>query len=331
MEKVVHDTPYDDIFIEFHGGEPLLQKKVIFAAVDRGNELAGKKYKKIHFSLQTNGALLDDDLLLWAREKKIRIGISLDGPPALHDRHRKKPGGSGTFHQVWARIQSAWRLGLEPGFMGVVHESSDYLRAYEFFVSSGILCFKLNYAAALGRAASELEFLRTRGQELAHGALEMLDAAVLFNKKSPLKLKIYDFNLYMAALAGKKREYMCLRSPCGAGRSLLAIGTGGEIYPCEEMSTYPEFACGSIFSEKSLTALVDESGAIHRMRERQVGQFEPCASCPWRYFCAGKCLHKAFHRYGTIMREDPMCQFYSTLFEELIWRIDSDRDYLSLI
>jgi len=122
----------------------------------------------------------------------------------------------------------------------------------------------------------------------------------------------------------KKREYMCLRSPCGAGRSILAFGTTGEIYPCEEMSTYPEFRCGHLDDETPLPEMIDASPAVARLRARTVRAIPKCMACPWRNCCAGKCLHKAYHAFGDVMREDPMCAFFSTVYEALAWRLDED-------
>ena len=329
IDRVVAEIPFEELYFEFHGGEPLLMKEEIDAIVRYGKS-AGKG-KRIHFSLQTNGSLLDDEVIRWAKHWKVQVGISIDGPASVHDLHRKMPDGSGTFTKVWKSIQRAWQGGLEPGFMAVINEGADYLKAYEFFVSSGILSFKANYRASLGRAASDQEDPGKRGEDLASGFLAMVDEAANFNSKSPCRVRIHDLNLYLAALMGKKREYMCLRSPCGAGRSLLAFGPEGEIYPCEEMSTYPEFMCGSIDSAMPLTELIDSSSVILRLRERRVENIPRCSTCPWRRFCGGRCLHKAYHYFGDSMREDPMCAFYRTIFEELMWRIDADPRVLTLL
>jgi uncharacterized protein len=330
IDRLLSDIPHDYIYIEFHGGEPLLVKKDLEAIVEYGKRRAFSMGRRIDFSVQTNGSLIDDEVIEWALRNEIKMGISIDGAPEVHDRYRLDAEGKGTFDRVWKAITRAEEKGLRCGFIGVVHESEDYLKAYEFFVSRGILNFKLNYSAAVGRASENYEFNDARAIEMARGSLNMLDAAVAFNLKSPVKVKVHDFNLYLGALTTKRRDYMCLRSPCGAGRSLLAFGTEGEIYPCEEMSTYPEFACGSIKDPLKLTEIIDLAPAMEKMRSRRVESIPRCSPCTWRRFCAGKCLHKAYHSYGDIRREDPMCGFYAILFEELMWKIDEEPGILTL-
>ncbi|MDQ7825552.1 MAG: radical SAM protein [Candidatus Eremiobacteraeota bacterium] len=323
LERIIREIPYDSLYVEFHGGEPLLYRDDIYAIVEYGERRALHAGKMLNFSLQTNGSLFDGEFISFAAAHHLKVGVSIDGPPALHDRFRRYPGGRGTFSDVWENVKRAEALGLHCGIIGVVHDPEDYLEAYEFLVSSGVLSFKLNYSSALGRGRDICPVDEERGRAMARGALAMLRAAAIFNSQGPLRVKIHDFNLYLAALLSKKREYMCLRSPCGAGRSILAFGTGGEIYPCEEMSTYPEFACGTVWSPVPLTAMIDNSAALAKLRARRVEGLEKCRDCPFRRLCSGKCPHKAFHSHGTVMREDPMCSFYRHLFEELMWAIDS--------
>lgn len=331
IDRILQDIPDDYVYIEFHGGEPLLLKDHIYEIVRYGEKKSRSMGKRIDFSIQTNGVLLDREMVEFAKSRNMKIGVSIDGPPELHNRFRKDPKGKGSFESVWKSVTEAEKQGFHCGFIGVAHEPGDYLRAYEFLVSRGIMSFKLNYSAALGRASDTLEFGESRGRDMAMGCLEMLDVASQFNRESPVKVKIHDMNFYIAALLTKKREYMCLRSPCGVGRSIIAFGTEGEIFPCEEMSTYPEFKCGDISSGIPLTELIDNSEAIQKLRGRCVEKIPRCSECPWRRFCAGKCLHKAYHTYQEIQREDPMCSFYATIFPELMWRINEDPGMLTLM
>lgn len=324
IDRILCEIPFNELFLEFHGGEPLLLKDKIRSIVEYGENRAALAGKVLHFSLQTNGSLLDADFARFAVAHRVKVGVSLDGPPDLHDRHRVDSAGRGTFDSVWQSVKNAESEGLRCGFMAVIHEPQDYLRAYEFFLSRAIMTFKLNYSDKIGRASEEMEFEETRGRAMAEGYLDMVDAAVSFNSQSPVKVIIHDLNHYLGALLEKRREYMCLRSPCGAGRSILAFGTSGDIYPCEEMSTYSEFKCGDISDALPLTEVIDTSPVIARMRARTVDSLERCRKCTWRRFCSGRCLHKAYHCHGAIEREDPMCSFYSNIFEELMWRVDSN-------
>ncbi|MFC7617020.1 radical SAM protein [Actinokineospora soli] len=55
--------------------------------------------------MQTNGIRLDRGFLDLFGEHGIRVGVSLDGAAAAHDRHRRTPRGLGSHHRVHAAIQ----------------------------------------------------------------------------------------------------------------------------------------------------------------------------------------------------------------------------------
>ncbi len=93
------------VTIGWQGGEPTLAGIDFFEralAVQRRFQREGQK---IFHALQTNGTLLDDDWGRFLSREKFLVGLSLDGAPDLHDRHRKTPAGAGS--------SEAARRGLE--------------------------------------------------------------------------------------------------------------------------------------------------------------------------------------------------------------------------
>lgn len=127
-------------FFIFHGGEPLLAKKEFFIDFI---ETAGKILNgvvKMYFSLQTNGILLDDE---WCRlfiKYNIRVGISLDGPQEIHDKHRLDHSGKGTFDRVLKGLNVLKTNGLDQvsKLLCVINVNADPIAMYDFFKSTGI-------------------------------------------------------------------------------------------------------------------------------------------------------------------------------------------------
>ncbi|MBI2264584.1 MAG: radical SAM protein [Armatimonadetes bacterium] len=331
LDRLLRELPGEFLSVEFHGGEPLLIKKTIYRIVEYGFAQARKWKKQIKFRMQTNGSLLDEEFISFAKKHRMEIGVSLDGGPALHDENRIYPNGKGTFEKVWEKVKLARSMGLRVGFLGVIDSPENYVKAFEFFTSRGVFRFKLNYNSPLGRATDNFEFPESLGERYARGLLGMVDLALEFNTASPVPCWVPDVNFFVEYLQSKERRYMCMRSPCGVGRSLLAFGCRGEIYPCEEMSSTGNFQCGNIYDEDmTIPEMVDSSTVISELRSRRIEKIPKCSVCTWRRFCGGRCLNKSFHYYGTIMREDPMCSFYSTLFEELMWKMDEHSDLARL-
>ena len=88
----------DSIALILHGGEPLLAgRDLISFLVTTVKGVAGAN-TVVDASVQTNAVGLDDSYLRLFDELGVRVGVSLDGAAADHDRHRRFPSGRGV---IW--------------------------------------------------------------------------------------------------------------------------------------------------------------------------------------------------------------------------------------
>ena len=89
----------DSILFNWHGGEPaLLGLDFYRKAVQLQEKYAGTK--TINNDFQTNGTLFNDEWCEFFKQNNFWIGLSLDGPPHLHDRVRRGKGDTPTCEQV---------------------------------------------------------------------------------------------------------------------------------------------------------------------------------------------------------------------------------------
>jgi uncharacterized protein len=77
-----------------HGGEPLLAGRDRLRSMIDTLRSALPASCHAEFGMQTNGTLLDEDML--GALPDVRIGVSLDGPPAANDRRRPTVNGRGS-------------------------------------------------------------------------------------------------------------------------------------------------------------------------------------------------------------------------------------------
>ncbi len=95
----------DRLTVLWHAGEPLVAGvgyyRMAFAIVERLN----RSNVRVTHSIQTNGTLLNQDWIDFFRLHNVRIGVSLDGPPHLHDRYRRNRAGDGTCKQVLRSVR----------------------------------------------------------------------------------------------------------------------------------------------------------------------------------------------------------------------------------
>lgn len=85
------------LFIGLHGGEPTLLPKARYDQICTilRDELAD--VTTVHFAMQTNGTLLDDEWIDLIAKHRVMVGVSIDGPPHIHDAARPDHRGRGSY------------------------------------------------------------------------------------------------------------------------------------------------------------------------------------------------------------------------------------------
>jgi len=331
VRRLINEFPQKDICVDFHGGEPLLVFDNVAAIIEESAVLGRERKKNVTFRIQSNGALLNGEMVEFLKSYKVSLGFSIDGPEQIHDRFRVFPDGRGTFRQVWDNFRMARDKGLSPGALAVVHEPSSYLDVFRFFTGEGLHSFRVNFSSFIGRAGENLEFPVTRAEEFATEYLRMVDEAYQHARKNDVKLRINDISYQIGNLISRRRPFMCDRSPCGIGRSILGFGTDGGIYGCEESAGLGEFRVGHIDDDIPLTDVVDKNEVMQGLYDRTVENIPKCRNCTWKYFCGGGCTSKTYAWFGTVMRESPMCRFYQKVYYELMWKIYDEPDMVKYL
>jgi uncharacterized protein len=118
-----------------HGGEPLLAGSDALARFATATTaLLSRTGARADIVLQTNGTLLTPRTLDLLRRHGIRVGVSLDGDRAAHDRHRLRADGQGSHAEVTRALgllgRPAYR-GLFEGLLCTVDLRNDPVATYE--------------------------------------------------------------------------------------------------------------------------------------------------------------------------------------------------------
>jgi uncharacterized protein len=137
LSRHVRRHKLNRVRIVLHGGEPLLFGADRLGRLARAARAVIPGSCAVEIGLQTNGILLDPGMMAVLRRHRISVGLSVDGPPAVHDRHRARRNGSGSF----AGAQAAAALLRRPenrscyaGILCVVAPDTDPVACYEQLV-----------------------------------------------------------------------------------------------------------------------------------------------------------------------------------------------------
>ncbi len=84
--------------VSFYGGEALLQVDVLRAVAQEVRR--HPRGRHAFLVIDTNGVLLDDEIIELVTEHRIHLQVSLDGPQWIHDRQRRDAAGNPTYGTI---------------------------------------------------------------------------------------------------------------------------------------------------------------------------------------------------------------------------------------
>ncbi|MFF4234132.1 FxsB family cyclophane-forming radical SAM/SPASM peptide maturase [Streptomyces sp. NPDC001820] len=123
-----------DVFVVFHGGEPLLAGPEFIDHASKTLRDAMPDGTALQLSIQTNGALLNEDFLRVFDRHDIHVGVSLDGDRLANDKHRRYANGRGSYDEVVRGLRllttPAYRR-LFSGLLCTIDVDNDPVGTYE--------------------------------------------------------------------------------------------------------------------------------------------------------------------------------------------------------
>lgn len=130
----------------WHAGEPLVLPVSFYETADELLRKHNVARVPVLYSFQTNATLIDRDWCAFLRRPDVHLGVSVDGPDFLHDRHRRTRQGRGTLDRALRGIQLLHEHGI--GFQVITVLTADALdhpdELLDFYRENGIVSVGFN-------------------------------------------------------------------------------------------------------------------------------------------------------------------------------------------
>lgn len=332
VRQLLDAQPDGEVHLAWQGGEPTLMGLPHFARAVALADTWRRPGQRVRYTIQTNATRIDDDWAGFFKENDFLVGVSLDGPRALHDRHRLTKGGAGSFDQVLAGWECLQRHGVQTNVLCTVHadNAGQPLPIYRFFrdeLGARHLQFipvvervtegqadraderwgptRPLYTQAGHRAAPRSVDGPAWGRFLVAVFDEWLrrDIGTVF---------VQAFDVALAAKFG--RHELCVHAPaCG---DALALEHNGDLYSCDHY-VEPAFRLGNIL-QAPLADLVagPAQRAFGRAKQETLPRY--CRACDVLALCQGGCPKD---RFATSPDGEPglnhLCEGYQAFFRHL--------------
>jgi uncharacterized protein len=299
-----------EIAFTWHGGEPTLLGLGFFQRVVEFQRKHQPVGRRIVNDLQTNGVLLDDDWCVFLAKNGFLVGLSIDGPRALHDRHRVNKGGRGTFEAVRAAASRLQKHNIGFATLSVVNRETakQPLEVYRFLrdelgarTMQFIPCVEpraFKTTAPDGHGDDELALAGSPRARATHARSVVTDWSVapadwgrflvaVFDEWSAHdrgKVKVNLIENFLLQMEGKS-SLSCTSSPvCGKN---IAVEHDGRVFSCDHY-VYPAHQIGRL-GETSLAEMVFSVRQLEFGLQKFNTLPRECRECPYLKLCWGEC------------------------------------------
>ncbi len=308
-QAVEYNGPCIPTKVYWHGAEPLLVGIDFYKSICKWTK---ERYglDAVQHHIQTNGTLLNEEWFDFFIEYHVTTGVSLDGPPDLHDAYRKTYSGGGTFEIVFNNIMAARRKKLFFDVLCVItrktpgHEDE----LFDFFYKHKI---DFGFEPLVPENELMARELSITPQEYADVAIKLFDRW-FFQSDRRLRMVVPPYHFVTAILKGGN-TYCNFSKSCG--RHYIAVSPDGQVHSCIMFARHPNLSFGNI-GKNSLQEILN-SPVRKRFLISRVAHNTECQNCRWVSLCNAGCPHHALVRYGTILHRDAFCESYRQIFEHV--------------
>jgi len=313
IKQYIESQQVPEVTFAWQGGEPTLMGLEFFERVLVYQQKHARPGMTIHNTLQTNGTLLNDAWCQFFKKHDFLIGISIDGPQALHDAYRVNKGGAGSFKQVMRGWQLLYEHGVAYNILCTVHAANqDHpLAVYRFFRDELKTEF-IQFIPIIERTTTQILPLANVGWSERDGGERPLytqsgnlvtNRSVNAEKYGQFLIAIFEewvrrdvgqvyvqmFDVALGAWIGQPGG-LCIFAPtCGQA---LALEHNGDLFSCDHF-VEPDYLLGNIQSDHMLALVASD-------KQRQFGQAKMdslpryCRECAVRFACHGGCPKNRF-------------------------------------
>jgi uncharacterized protein len=282
-------SPDEIVRFSWHGGEPTVLGLEYFRRVVEIQSCLRPPGRAIVNGMQTNGTLLDDGWGRFLAAEGFSVGISVDGPRKIHDRHRLTRDGRASFDATMRGYEVLRKHGVPADVLCVVgaHNAGLPLEVYGFFREIGASC--LTFLPLVERRPEAPGGVSP--DSVPSGAWGDFLCAVFdeWVERDIGRLKIQIVEEAARTAFGQEHSLCIFRPVCG---DIPVLERDGDLFSCDHYVD-PEHRLGNI-REIPLVDLVDSPAQRAFGQAKRETLPRVCRSCEVLSMCNGECPKNRF-------------------------------------
>ncbi len=308
----IESSPGPSTHFEWHGGEPTLLGLDYFRLIARIQRARLPRGRSVTNGIQTNGTLIDEEWAAFLASEGFSVGLSLDGPAELHDRHRKGRDGAPSHAAVMRAFGLLKERAVFVNVLCVLHEGNAAFpeRVYSFFKGEGAKYLQfLPFVPRPGRtgAASGNSGAASAPEAIGNFLCAVFD---LWIREDVGRIVVQAFDEALRPIYGAPHALCIHRETCG---DVAVLERDGSFYACDHFVD-GDHMIGNL-RERSLAELSSDPRMLAFGRAKRDELPRTCLDCEVLASCNGGCPKDRFVAVqGEAVGLNYLCAAYKRFF-----------------
>jgi uncharacterized protein len=294
IASALRDEEHDAVDFVWHGGEPTLLPFSFYEKAMLVQSRFRRSGQVVMNTIQTNGTRLTDSWARFLRDNQFFVGVSLDGPPEIHNRYRIYESGQPSFQDVSATLDRLREYGIPFSVLMVIDEDALEVgakRIFDFFVKMKMNNFGFLAATPVNSAkATPYTFAShyVDPKRMTNFLIKMYDC---WKQHGDPSIKIRELESILRHIQHDRSHSCTLEGNCFG--HYYVVEPNGEVAHCELFQGDTRYTLGNIL-ESDFKAFRDstEMSALIEENQKELNMMQQ--QCPEFAVCRGWCPHERY-------------------------------------
>lgn len=270
---IKNNTEGEKIYLTFLGGEPLLNKDLIYEAVNIIKNKYSKYSDLFKYRITTNCTLIDDEIIKFFEDNKFNVRVSIDGDEYTHNLNRISINKGINYETILNNIKKIQNSKIEHSIRMTITENTIELlyKNILYFYNLGFKSYCLGFDTFAKWSEEKLEKMNTQLLKVADFYVDKLD------NNEDIVIDIFD-GKFTSIIIDSENLF------CSAGsKGHLNISSSGELYPCGFVINNNKWKIGTVTDGL-------DTCKLRKSIKSSISKEIPCTECDIKFTCnARKC------------------------------------------
>jgi serine-type anaerobic sulfatase-maturating enzyme len=287
MVRSYMQTKQPQYSIAFQGGEPTLMGLPFFKKLVELEKKYAPPGASIANAIQTNGTLITDEMAAFFGEYKFLLGVSMDGPPEIHDNYRKTVGKQGSHNLVQQGVDLLKKHNVEYNILTLVNDlnSRQPELVYDYLYNKGERFLQFIPCVEFKEDNVTPKDYSVSPEGWGDFLIRIFDR--WYENRYEVSIRMFDSLLNKMVLGHPSTCDM----DCNCCQYFV-VEYDGSVYPCD-FFVREDLKLGNV-NKGSWTGFINNS-TYKKFGAAKMNFQNECRDCPWLSFCHGDCQK---HRSG---------------------------------